>query len=54
MTNLPEHLSDPRFAGFAVAYGLTTAGDEVVVMRRMYNTVMTIGPAGEPWFRDQW
>jgi hypothetical protein len=51
-TNNPE--ADARFGGFAVAYGLTGNGREVVVMRRMFNTLLTIGPVGADWYTDGW
>lgn len=54
MTNLPHHLSDERFCGQAIAYGLTVQGEEVVVMQRIFNTIITIGPPRKPFFRDHW
>jgi hypothetical protein len=47
-------LQPERFLGFAIAYGEVGDGREVVVQRRMYNTIMTIGPVGASWFSDSW
>lgn len=54
MTEDRTRLSDPRLGGYAITTGLTGDGREVVVSRRMFNTIITIGPAGSDWFDDQW
>lgn len=55
MKNLPTVAAiDRRFGGWALAYGLTGDGREVVVQRRFFNTIITIGPSGAEWFEDQW
>jgi hypothetical protein len=52
--NYPKGARDSRFLGWAIAYGLTGDGREVVVTPRFYNTIMTIGPVGADWFEDSW
>jgi hypothetical protein len=29
-------------------------GRELTIIIRAFNTILTIGPAGEHWFDDQW
>ncbi len=46
--------TDERFCGSATAAGYTADGREVVVYRRMYNAIITIGPAGSDAFDQHW
>lgn len=39
---------------WAVQYGTTGDGREVTVFPRMFNTIITIGPVGQPFFDDEW
>jgi hypothetical protein len=54
MKPVPGLEKDKRFCGYAVVAGLTADGREVVVTPRMFNTIVTIGPAGAQWIEDQW
>jgi len=38
----------------ALRYRVLPDGRELCVIVRMFNTILTIGPAGERWFDDQW
>jgi hypothetical protein len=54
MIPVPDLEKDERFCGQALVAGLTADGREVVVTPRMFNSIVTIGPAGAPWIEDQW
>jgi hypothetical protein len=38
----------------AVAGRILPDGRELYVIPRIYNTIVTIGRAGEPWIDDSW
>lgn len=54
MTVDPELCTDPRFGCFAVVAGYADDRREVVVIRRLYNTIVTIGPPGAEWIDNFW
>jgi len=46
----PQRLQDLG----AIAGRILPDGRELVVIPRIYNTILTIGPAGRGWYDDCW